>query len=505
MLKLFDKPFDGKTFPASGGLLGDLALEQYLGIFFADPARYLTGDPEAILERNAAIKNLAENRALYDALGDYLAAAESINESARSGADVNPLQSLAPAVGVWRLRESVIAIALSVGPNDADAFKNLAADLKTFLSERFVANIDSVWEAFAAGINNPASLALRADFSEDLSVASVTLTQVSDKRCAKNGSAGKPDGARQNNPGNADTKLCADALYAPAPSDKSHDFLLRGQVLALESLANELSKSVLTELSGLTEDARFAVGAAAYAKRIGAYAKCACYAKILPSVEKTLTAKNMAHPFFAECAALTKNSVSIARGGELILLGGKNRGGKTTFLQTAGAMQVLFQMGLPLPAESAEISPASGVFAVFARDEAEGFSRERQFAETQTSGERPRFQGKLGRELAAMRDALSAADEFSLLLANEPISGTSPDESYYLSKESVGVAKANGVRGIWVTHLYRLFDDAAAMNAFGFGSRVACYRTAPGDGQKEFTIEPGVPEYYSGATELLNG
>jgi len=181
----------------------------------------------------------------------------------------------------------------------------------------------------------------------------------------------------------------------------------------------------------------------------------------------------------------TPNDIHLAAARELVLLGGANMGGKTTYLRTAGALQILFQLGLPVPAARAAISPASGVFAVFSRAENTELNL-----------------SKLGRELTDLRDAVAGLDENGLFLGNEPITATSPAESLILSREALCALKAKGARGLWVTHLYELFDDAGRLNGVPLGGRIEPMHAEGGGG---FAIRPGPPTRRSGAREVYAG
>ena len=63
--------------------------------------------------------------------------------------------------------------------------------------------------------------------------------------------------------------------------------------------------------------------------------------------------------------------------------------------------------------------------------------------------------------------------DHSLLLCNEPITGTSPMENLFLSREVLSACKLQGYKGVWVTHIYDLASGAAEMNQSLSGSTVS--------------------------------
>ena len=247
-----------------------------------------------------------------------------------------------------------------------------------------------------------------------------------------------------------------------------------------------MERQIANEIREFAEELDFALRMVKYAQDISSYSKHICFSKICDIEERSLYAQKMIHPFLAEQTNVVSNDISIGNGREFILLGGVNRGGKTTYLRTMGVVQLLFQMGLPIPAASAAISPASGIFSIFSRVE-----------DTEL------YQGKLGRELTELRDIIAMLDNNSLFLGNEPVSGTSPTESYLLSREALCMLKAKRVRGIWVTHLFGLFDDVEKLNNLNFGIRFECMHTEYTDGERSYVISLGKPKKYSGAKEVF--
>ena len=169
------------------------------------------------------------------------------------------------------------------------------------------------------------------------------------------------------------------------------------------------------------------------------------------------------------------NDVSFDEAGIRLLMGA-NRGGKTTYLRSVGAAQLLFQMGLPIPAREARMTPVSQVICVFASDERTGFQS-----------------GRLGQELNALRDALIAADEHSLVLFNEPLTGTSKKTCETLCREFLSVLKVKGAQGLWVTHLFGMVRDAEAMNRELPGRPIGFLHVLP-HGTGGFKVRPGMEE-----------
>ena len=96
----------------------------------------------------------------------------------------------------------------------------------------------------------------------------------------------------------------------------------------------------------------------------------------------------------------------------LTLVTGPNSGGKTRLLQGIGLAQVMGQAGLYVPASSARMPIANGLFASLVyRDVAD------------------QLEGRLGTELIRIRNLFQAVGPGSLILLDELCSGTNPSEA----------------------------------------------------------------------------
>ena len=106
-----------------------------------------------------------------------------------------------------------------------------------------------------------------------------------------------------------------------------------------------------------------------------------------------------------------------------------------------------------------------------------------------------------------MGAGLDLATPFSLLLWNEPITGTSPMENLFLSREVLSACKLQGYKGVWVTHIYDLASGAVDMNAALPGSTISSIiAIAVGSGSDvgaSYRIERGEPQFTSYAKEVL--
>ena len=246
-------------------------------------------------------------------------------------------------------------------------------------------------------------------------------------------------------------------------------------------------------LRGLRQDLVVCLSAAKLARSWKALGLPCCFPALQPAAEKVFTAKSLFDPLLPVSGKeeVVANDASLRRGGELTFLTGANQGGKTVYLLSIGLCQWLGQLGFPVPAAEAALSPVKNILTIFA-----------------PSGQRYGRKGLLAEEAGRIADAVAALTDQSLLLFNEPLTGTGPDETKAISAEVAAVCMAAGARGVWVTHVYELARERAKLEAaVPWGSRLGSLRVVLEEegGETRFTyrVERGEPTGDSRAAEAL--
>lgn len=141
------------------------------------------------------------------------------------------------------------------------------------------------------------------------------------------------------------------------------------------------------------------------------------------------------------------NDFNMDDSGRIAILTGANSGGKTTFTQAVGQIQLLAQLGLMVPARTAKISIVDQLFTHF------------QVLEKETVN-----LGRLGKECEDFASIYREATKDSLILLNESFASTSHLESLTIASEVVKACKHKGVRTIFNTHLHELFGQVEVLN-----------------------------------------
>lgn len=256
-------------------------------------------------------------------------------------------------------------------------------------------------------------------------------------------------------------------------------------------------------LSDLGAELAFFLGAARLVHTIRACGLPLCLPDLAPADERVcevegaynlnlalrLLAKNGRQPH-SLAHEIVANDVSFGPAGRIFVLTGPNQGGKTTYTQAVGLIQVLAQAGLYVPGRRARLSPVDGIYTHFPVEE------------------RPdTHAGRLGEEAKRLSDIFAHATRHSLVLLNESLSSTSPGEGLYLAQDLVRILRVLGARGIYATHLHDLATGHEALNADTPGdsliaSLVSLAHEGSGGVRQTYRIVLGPPRGHSYAREI---
>lgn len=167
---------------------------------------------------------------------------------------------------------------------------------------------------------------------------------------------------------------------------------------------------------------------------------------IKPKEQKTFCVKGLYHPILAlQKSKITYNDITFDQNGMIYLLTGPNSGGKTVFLSSVAICQIFAQLGFPVPAKHAEISPVDRLLVHFA---------------TKTAGDH----GRLEEECLQIKELFCKLTRHSLVLMDEAFSSTSAYEGAHIAFDVVCALSAYACRGIFSTHLHELIPRRHEIN-----------------------------------------
>lgn len=182
---------------------------------------------------------------------------------------------------------------------------------------------------------------------------------------------------------------------------------------------------------------------------------------------------------------MVTNDLSIEETGNIFVLTGANRGGKTTYTQAIGQIYWLGLLGLFVPASSANIKMIDGLYVHFPSEEEETV-----------------LFGRLGEECQRFADIFNVMTPKSLLLMNESFSGTSHLESLTIAGETLRAIQLMGATCLFNTHLHELAIQVDAMNATNHPVKFRNLISGSKEEHQSFKIKDGEPLGKSYALEI---
>ncbi len=200
----------------------------------------------------------------------------------------------------------------------------------------------------------------------------------------------------------------------------------------------------------------FYLGAVRFIRQLQKLGLPMCRPQIAPTGERRCDVKDSYNVHLALRQPGTENGMGsdivlndllLEPEGGILILTGPNGGGKTTYMQGAGVVHILAQLGCHVPGRQAVISPLDQLFTHFPLEE------------KPESGT-----GRFGEEAMRLGKIFEQITRHSLVLLNETLSSTNFSESLYLAQDIVRILRRVGARAIFSTHLHELAGRVEELN-----------------------------------------
>ena len=172
-----------------------------------------------------------------------------------------------------------------------------------------------------------------------------------------------------------------------------------------------------------------------------------------------------------------------ADGRTLLVITGANNGGKSTFLRSLGAAQVMMQSGLFVLADRFAADLRDSVFTHFVDDE-----------------DRTLSHGKLVAELVRMNTVVDRIGRHGLLLCNEAFASTAARDATAITEPLLRAFTEAGTKVVTVTHLY---DYAHARHARAYPGDLFLHAERTPEGHRTHRIVAGAPSPGGHADDLF--
>ena len=212
---------------------------------------------------------------------------------------------------------------------------------------------------------------------------------------------------------------------------------------------------------------------------------------ILPAADRAFSAKGLYNPAVALKTddVMVKNDICFDENAGIYVLTGPNRGGKSVITCAVGLAVAMAQLGLPVPADEAVISPTDGIFTHFP-----------------TGAEDTIDKGRLGEECARLGEIFEEITAESLVLLDETLSSTGSFEGSYIAAEVLTGLSHAGCRAIFSTHLHELAAEIDGINArtkpLGGAPIDTLVAGIEGEGKRSFLIHRAKPDGKSYARDI---
>ena len=277
--------------------------------------------------------------------------------------------------------------------------------------------------------------------------------------------------------------------------------LIRPAARGLAAALDRYARFTGSSFARMAPELSFYVGAARLARRLISAGLPICRPVIEPAGKRSCEAAEAYNAALAirwlntgsrtsTASRMVTNRISLGDEGRILIVTGPNRGGKTTFTQTVGIVQVMAQAGLFVPAQEARVSPIDQLASHFPRLE------------------RPDQEGgRLGEEAARISSLFDSATDRSLLLFNESLTSTSATEGLAIADDIIRALRVLGTRAVFTTHLHELAARDGLINEEVEGSSavqswVAGIEPGPSESTRTYRIAPGPPVGTSYARDI---
>lgn len=278
------------------------------------------------------------------------------------------------------------------------------------------------------------------------------------------------------------------------------DKVTKKYVNSIDDILNEYRAIGFEDMYAIEYQLDFYSGAVMMIENVRSKGLEMCRPTLLPKVQRKADIKGLFDPIYFKEAnvwnlsnkpqkQVVTNDITFDENAGFYLLTGANNGGKTTFVRAVGICQVMAQAGLYVPASSCEISLVDCIYTHFPKEEQVGIDASRFTTEV--------------KEFKAISDCIT---NHSLLLMNESIQSTTPQECTDIAAQLMRIFCIIGVRGIFATHLTPLAKAALELDSDPKLNTRAESITVTVDeatGERRYKIKKGLPGANSYASTIF--
>ena len=486
----------------------ELGLNEIFALKTSSLTEYFTTDEEVISYRQAVIRDLLSVPELLETLSSIHPILDDIRELRRLDNDnVTSADSYLYSITEIELYVSCLDT-LHKGFNGvkdklvSPAFKTLADFVFELTESNYYKELNAKLSALSDRVHEVKSITIGVNLDRELRPESAGVISVNSEHFKSGKLLDKI--LRLSFKNDAFTTIANLAPFGKGQSDNKQEALIgafngaiedvfRSSVKGWRNIVADYVMENTDFLLKLLPEIEFVSRAAELLTSLAEHKGCSItYPELAPMEAKRFEATGLYNPRVALAIddEIVTNDLAFDDEARIYVLTGPNRGGKSVITVALGAAQAMCQLGLPVPAQSAVISPVSGIFTHFPEGADDTIDK-----------------GRLGEECARLKEIFDAADENTMILLDESLSSTGAYEASYIASEILSAFAVMRCRGIFSTHLHELAASLPEINERSVGAGGVKLDTLVAgieEGQRSFKIHRAKPDGKSYARDIAD-
>ena len=466
---------------------------------------FFTMDEAVIKYRQGTLKDMEEVPELAATLAKVHPILDDIVELRRLDRESNAGESYLYSITEIELYVSCLD-ALAAGLRSvmerlvSPAFKNLADFTVELVDSEYYSELNKKLSALAARVHEVRSITVGVNLDRELRPVSAGVISVNSEQFKSGKLLDKI--LRFSFKNDAFTCIAELAPFGKGQSENRQEALIGAFNTAIEEVfhssvrgwRNIVGEYVIENtdfLLKLLPEIEFVTKAAELIAKLGSHPGCRVVTPSLaPMGEGRFSARELYNPRVALAIddEIVVNDLVLDERAGIYVLTGPNRGGKSVITVAMGAAQAMCQLGLPVPASEAVISPADGIFTHFPEGADDTIDK-----------------GRLGEECQRLKEIFDAVTGNSLILLDESLSSTGAYEASYIASEILTAFATVRCRGIFSTHLHELAAAVPEINersAREGGVMIDTLVAGIEEGRRSFKIHRAKPDGKSYARDI---
>lgn len=444
----------------------ELGLEEIFNLKNGSLSDFFTSDPEVICYRQEALADMAEHPEVRETLSKVHPILDDIGELRRldrlntSTADsylysITEVELYVSCIDT--LSEGFLPIRSRLHSRAFGALADMAIELS---SSEYYKELNRKLEALSSRVHEVKSITVGVNLDRELRPTSAGVISVNSEQFKSGKVLDKI--LRFSFKNDAFTCIAELSPFGKGQSENRQDALIGAFNSAIEDVfrssvrgwRNIVGDYVLENtdfLLKLLPEIEFISRSSDLVRKLSSKSGCAmCIPEIRPREEKAFIAKGLYNPRVALAIEeeIVTNDFEFDDNARIYVLTGPNRGGKSVITVAVGAAQAMFQLGLPVPASEAVLSPVNAIYTHFPEGADDTIDK-----------------GRLGEECARLREIFDDIDSDGMILLDESLSSTGAYEASFIASEILSGFAVLGCRGIFSTHLHELAASVPEINS----------------------------------------